>query len=93
VKAGFLALQEDLETTEDGGAMDGADPGAGIGARVGAGKQQLGTRVPGNHFMELKFAGHIRLKPRRKCLVCAKGRSLSMIHCRFRAVLGYQNLR
>ena len=40
LKPGF-GLTEDLETTEDGGAMAGADPGAGIGARAGAGQTAI----------------------------------------------------
>jgi len=58
VKAGF-GLQEDLETTEDGGAMDGADPEQVSARALERGKQQLGTLGSGNHFMEIEVVQDI----------------------------------
>jgi tRNA-splicing ligase RtcB len=49
-----IGIEEDLQVTESGGCLEGADPGA-VSARAherGAG--QLGTLGSGNHFLELQ---------------------------------------
>ena len=43
----------DLDHTEDGGCLDGADPSAVSDRALQRGKQQLGTLGSGNHFMEV----------------------------------------
>jgi tRNA-splicing ligase RtcB len=52
VKAGY-GRPEDLERLEEGGAMDGADPGAVSDRAKQRGGPQLGTLGSGNHFIEL----------------------------------------
>jgi tRNA-splicing ligase RtcB len=58
VKAGF-GMQEDLEATEDGGAMAGADPEQVSARALERGKQQLGTLGSGNHFLEIEVVQEI----------------------------------
>jgi tRNA-splicing ligase RtcB len=52
VKAGY-GRPEDLERLEEGGAMDGADPGAVSDRAKQRGGPQLGTLGSGNHFVEI----------------------------------------
>lgn len=50
---------EDLEVTEEGGAMDGADP-AEVSARAkDRGRGQLGSLGSGNHFLSVPFVEEI----------------------------------
>ncbi len=44
----------DLETTEDGGAMEGADPEKVSERALERGREQLGTLGSGNHFLEIE---------------------------------------
>jgi len=69
VKNGF-GLMEDLERTEDHGAMEDADPTVLSERAVKRGLDQLGTLGSGNHFLEIqvvdaiydpKLAQHFRL--------------------------------
>jgi tRNA-splicing ligase RtcB len=50
---------EDLEATEDRGAMDGADPEKLSARAMERGKQQLGTLGSGNHFLEIEVVEEI----------------------------------
>lgn len=50
---------EDLESTEDGGKMDGADPERVSDRALERGKQQLGTLGSGNHFLEIEIVEEI----------------------------------
>jgi tRNA-splicing ligase RtcB len=58
LRNGPRALQdvrpEDVDHTESGGRLDGADPGAVSSRARTRGRQQLGTMGSGNHFVELQ---------------------------------------
>ncbi len=53
VRRGF-GWPEDLEATEDGGRIPGADPGTVSHKAVGRGIHQLGTLGSGNHYLEVQ---------------------------------------
>lgn len=46
---------EDLEATESGGCIEGADPDLISGRAYERGRQQMGTLGSGNHFLEIQF--------------------------------------
>ncbi|MBN2282988.1 MAG: RtcB family protein [Deltaproteobacteria bacterium] len=50
---------EDLETTEDGGTMAGADPGTLSDRALDRGRDQVGTLGSGNHFLEIEVVEEI----------------------------------
>ncbi|MFP4432424.1 MAG: RtcB family protein [Spirochaetaceae bacterium] len=50
------AIEEDLELTEEGGVMDGADPSAVSSKAIERGYRQVGTLGSGNHYLELQVA-------------------------------------
>ncbi len=52
VKRG-LGEADDIDRTEDGGCMPGADPGTVSERALERGKKQLGTLGSGNHFLEV----------------------------------------
>ena len=58
VNRGF-GSEGDLATTEDGGAMQGADPGCVSDRALERGRRQLGTLGSGNHFLEIEVVGEI----------------------------------
>ncbi len=55
LKKGY-ALAEDLERTEEGGCLAGADAAAVSERAVERGYQQIGTLGSGNHYLELQVA-------------------------------------
>jgi tRNA-splicing ligase RtcB (3'-phosphate/5'-hydroxy nucleic acid ligase) len=88
VKAGF-GLPEDLETTEDNGAMAGADPEQISARALERGKQQLGTLGSGNHFLEIEMVQEIFDEKAAQTFGLHKGQIAVMIHSGSRG-LGYQ---
>jgi len=58
VKRGF-GTEEDLEHTEEGGRLDGADPGALSARAIERGLDQVGTLGSGNHFLEIGVVDEI----------------------------------
>jgi len=88
VKAGF-GLMEDLEATEDGGAMQGADPGQVSARALERGEQQLGTLGSGNHFLEIEVVQEIFDEAAAQAFGLRKGQIVVMIHSGSRG-LGYQ---
>jgi len=58
VKRG-LGTPEDLERTEDHGAMEGADPSVLSDRAFQRGRDQLGTLGSGNHFVEIQVVDQI----------------------------------
>jgi tRNA-splicing ligase RtcB (3'-phosphate/5'-hydroxy nucleic acid ligase) len=58
IKQGFGQL-DDLERTEDHGALQGADPLTLSERAVKRGLDQLGTLGSGNHFLEVQVVDHI----------------------------------
>ena len=49
------ATKEDMEHTEDGGRIEGADVSKVSGKARGRGRNQLGSMGAGNHFLEVQF--------------------------------------
>ncbi len=88
VKAGFGSL-EDLETTEDGGALSDADPSLVSARALERGKQQLGTLGSGNHFLEIEVVQEIFNETAAQAFGLCKGQIVIMIHSGSRG-LGYQ---
>lgn len=88
VQAGFGSL-EDLETTEDGGAMQGANPEQVSARALERGKQQLGTLGSGNHFLEIEVVQDIFDEKAAQAFGLRKGQIVVMIHTGSRG-LGYQ---
>ncbi|HQH79587.1 MAG TPA: RtcB family protein, partial [Synergistaceae bacterium] len=58
VRQGF-GSPADLETTEDGGCMAGADPERVSDRALERGREQLGTLGSGNHFLEIEIVEEI----------------------------------
>lgn len=88
VKAGF-GSPEDLETTEDGGTMQGADPEQVSARALERGRQQLGTLGSGNHFLEIEVVQEIFDEAAAQAFGLHKGQIVIMIHSGSRG-LGYQ---
>ncbi len=88
VKTGF-GLAEDLEATEDGGAMVGADSDHVSARALERGKQQLGTLGSGNHFLEIEVVQEIFDEKAAQAFGLRKGQIAVMIHSGSRG-LGYQ---
>jgi len=88
IKAGFGAGQ-DLETTEDGGCIGGADPEQVSARALERGKQQLGTLGSGNHFLEIEVVQEIFDEAAAQAFGLRKGQIVIMIHTGSRG-LGYQ---
>ena len=88
VKAGFGSL-EDLETTEDRGAISGADPEQVSARAMKRGRQQLGTLGSGNHFLEIEVVQEIFDEAAAQAFGLRNGQIVIMIHSGSRG-LGYQ---
>ncbi|MGP8154668.1 MAG: RtcB family protein [Smithella sp.] len=88
VNAGF-GVAQDLETTEDGGCMSGADPEQVSARAIERGKQQLGTLGSGNHFLEIEVVQEIFDEEATRVFGLRKGQIVVMIHTGSRG-LGYQ---
>jgi len=88
VKQGY-GTQEDLECTEENGAIEGADPQAVSDRAYERGKAQSGTLGSGNHFLEIQVID--QLYDRDVCdeLGLDLGQVMVMIHSGSRG-LGYQ---
>jgi tRNA-splicing ligase RtcB (3'-phosphate/5'-hydroxy nucleic acid ligase) len=54
-----MATEEDLRYTEEGGCLDGADPGKVSQHALERGRTQLGTLGAGNHFIEVDWVEQI----------------------------------
>ncbi|MFA6216482.1 MAG: RtcB family protein [Candidatus Omnitrophota bacterium] len=88
VKKGY-GTEEDLECTEENGAIDGADPQAVSDRAYERGKAQSGTLGSGNHFLEVQVIDQLYDRD-----VCDEfgldlGQVMVMIHSGSRG-LGYQ---
>jgi len=88
VEKGF-GEPDDLERTEDGGCMPGADPETVSERAVKRGKQQLGTLGSGNHFLELGVVDEIHDEAAAHVLGLYDGQVTVMLHTGSRG-LGYQ---
>jgi tRNA-splicing ligase RtcB len=80
---------QDLERTEEQGAMEGADPAA-VGERaVARGREQLGTLGSGNHFLEVDLIEEVYDARVAEIFGLAAGQIAVLIHSGSRG-LGYQ---
>jgi tRNA-splicing ligase RtcB len=80
---------EDLERTEEGGAMEGADPDAVSDRAITRGREQIGTLGSGNHFLEVDLVEEIYDQPVAEAFGLTAGQIAVMIHSGSRG-LGYQ---
>ncbi len=75
---------EDLEATEGGGCMPGADPGAVSDRAIRRGMDQLGTLGSGNHYLEIQVVpsdGVHEPDVARAFGITGPGQVLVMLHC------------
>lgn len=79
-KQGFAAGQ-DLERTEEGGRMPGADPGAVSERAKDRGRGQLGTLGAGNHFIEVDRVDQIFDAEAARAMGLEQGMLALQIHC------------
>ncbi|MBN2024669.1 MAG: RtcB family protein [Pirellulales bacterium] len=89
LKTKGLATQGDLDHTEAGGCLDGADPDAVSDRAVARGGDQCGTLGSGNHFLEIQVVDEIFDEAAAETLGVAEGMVCLMIHSGSRG-LGYQ---
>jgi tRNA-splicing ligase RtcB len=88
VSRGF-GTAADLERTESGGCLAGADPDA-VGAKaLERGRDQLGTLGSGNHFLELQYVDEIYDERAASAFGLERGLVTLMIHSGSRG-LGHQ---
>lgn len=88
VNKGF-GTDADLESTEDNGTIQGADPDAVSDRAMQRGKEQIGTLGSGNHFLELQVVEEIFDPTIAHEFGLFTGQVAFMIHCGSRGY-GYQ---
>ncbi|MCX7981883.1 MAG: RtcB family protein [Syntrophales bacterium] len=88
VRNGY-GTEEDLETTEDGGVMEEADPEVVSERALERGRDQLGTLGSGNHFLEIEVVEEIFDSKAATAFGLEEGQVAVMIHSGSRG-LGYQ---
>jgi len=75
-------LEEDLELTEEGGCLAGANPDKVSQTALHRGMKQLGSLGSGNHFAEVQYVEHIYDKEIAKALGLGQlGQIVVTIHC------------
>jgi len=72
---------EDIERTEAGGRLDGADPDAVSKRAYERGRNQVGSLGAGNHFLEVQVVDEVFDAPAAEALGVAKDGVTFMIHC------------
>lgn len=80
---------EDLETCEEGGTIDGADPASVSDRAKKRGLPQIGTLGSGNHFLEVQYVEHIFDNVAAQTLGLAPGQIVVLVHSGSRG-LGHQ---
>ena len=88
VKNGY-GTEEDLEATEDGGRLEGADPDRISARAMDRGRDQVGTLGSGNHFLEIEIVRDIYDDKVAAAFGLEKDQVAIMIHCGSRG-LGHQ---
>ncbi|MFP4040124.1 MAG: RtcB family protein [Desulfosudaceae bacterium] len=88
VKRG-LGEEDDLDRTEDGGCMAGADPAAVSDRALERGKKQLGTLGSGNHFLEVGQVEEVFDETGARRMGLSDGQVTLMLHSGSRG-LGHQ---
>ena len=84
-----IGTEEDVERTESGGAIGGADPAAVSERARTRGKGQLGTMGSGNHFVELQYVAELFHEPSAEAFALVPGQLTLLIHSGSRG-LGHQ---
>ena len=84
-----LGDPEDLQRTEDHGAMQGADPSVLSERAIKRGQDQLGTLGSGNHFLEVQVVDQIYDQEKAKAYNLFEGQVTILIHSGSRG-FGYQ---
>jgi len=84
-----LALPEDLDTTEAGGALSDADPACVSARAKERGRGQLGTIGSGNHFVEVQVVDEVVDEEAASVLALMPGQLVVLIHTGSRG-LGHQ---
>jgi tRNA-splicing ligase RtcB len=84
-----LASQDDIDSTENGGCVEGADPDTVSHTAFQRGLDQCGTLGSGNHFVELQVVEEIFDAPAAEAMGLAVGTVTVMIHSGSRG-FGYQ---
>ena len=84
-----LAEQADLEATEAGGCLEGADPGAVSPRAFKRGTDQCGTLGSGNHFVEIQVVDEVFDAAAAEAMGLHVGKVTIMIHSGSRG-FGYQ---
>jgi tRNA-splicing ligase RtcB len=80
LKNGY-ANSDDLACTEEGGRIDGADPGAVSQRAKERGKAQVGTLGAGNHFIEVDLVEDIFDEEAAEAMNLRRGYLAVQIHC------------
>ena len=88
VKQGY-GCRADLDHTEDGGVLPGAEPAAVSERAYARGQDQVGTLGSGNHFLEIQAVDEIFDREAAAAYGLHQGQITIMIHCGSRG-LGYQ---
>ncbi len=83
------ASEADLARTEEGGAVDGADPDAVSDRAKARGRPQLGSLGAGNHFIEIDLVEEIYDEEAARVMGLRQGCLAVQIHCGSRG-LGHQ---
>jgi len=79
VEQGF-GSSEDIDHTESGGCIEGADPDLISSKAYERGKAQLGTLGSGNHFTEIQYVDEVFDEHTANCLGLFPGQVTVMIH-------------
>jgi tRNA-splicing ligase RtcB len=79
-KQGY-ASEQDLRRTEEGGRLEGADPGKVSLRAKERGRPQLGTLGSGNHFIEVDFVEQIFDQQAAQVMGLVEGNLVVQIHC------------
>ena len=81
--------RDDLEHTEDGGALPAADPSAVSERAYARGQDQVGTLGSGNHFLEVQVVDEVFDLEAASAYGLHEGQITVLVHCGSRG-LGYQ---
>ena len=75
-----MGVKEDLDATEEGGALEGADPGKVSQRAYERGKNQEGTLGSGNHFLEIQVVEEVYDEKLSNIMGIFPGQITIMIH-------------
>jgi tRNA-splicing ligase RtcB len=80
LKQGY-ATEDDLRRTEEGGFIEGADPGKVSKRAKQRGRPQVGTLGAGNHFIEIERVDQIFASDAAQAMGLQEGKLTVLIHC------------